>query len=30
MEDEADSEFEWNIVLFNGLEDTDTEGNWMF
>ncbi len=23
-------EFDWDIVLFNGLEDRDTEGNWMF
>ncbi|KAF1845171.1 uncharacterized protein K460DRAFT_311282 [Cucurbitaria berberidis CBS 394.84] len=23
-------EFDWDIVLFDGLEDRDTEGNWMF
>jgi hypothetical protein len=22
--------FSWDIVLFDGLEDQDTEGNWVF
>lgn len=26
----VDADFDWDIVLFDGLEDRDVEGNWMF
>ncbi|KAF1940291.1 hypothetical protein EJ02DRAFT_467453 [Clathrospora elynae] len=29
-EDGSNCDFDWNIVLFDGLEDRDTEGNWVF
>jgi hypothetical protein len=29
-EDGSDCDFNWDIVLFDGLEDRDTEGNWVF
>ncbi|KAL6712246.1 hypothetical protein ACN47E_000123 [Coniothyrium glycines] len=29
-EGDSESEFDWNIVLFDGLEDKDTDGNWVF
>ncbi|CAO2655652.1 Nn.00g044550.m01.CDS01 [Neocucurbitaria sp. VM-36] len=28
--DGSDYDFDWDIVLFDGLEDRDTEGNWVF
>jgi hypothetical protein len=30
MEQGHDCELDWDIVLFDGLEDRDTEGNWVF
>ncbi|KAF1833671.1 hypothetical protein BDW02DRAFT_371214 [Decorospora gaudefroyi] len=30
LEDGSDCDLDWDIVLFDGLEDRDTEGNWMF
>lgn len=26
----SDVDFDWDIMLYDGLEDRDTEGNWMF
>lgn len=30
MEEDHDCDLDWDIVLFDGLEDRDTEGNWVF
>jgi hypothetical protein len=30
MEEGHDCDLDWDIVLFDGLEDRDTEGNWVF
>ncbi|KAH7093290.1 hypothetical protein FB567DRAFT_171589 [Paraphoma chrysanthemicola] len=30
MDEGYDSDLDWDIVLFDGLEDKDTEGNWVF
>jgi hypothetical protein len=30
VEEEHDCDLDWDIVLFDGLEDRDTEGNWVF
>jgi hypothetical protein len=30
MEEGHDSDLDWDIMLFDGLEDRDTEGNWVF
>jgi hypothetical protein len=30
VEEGHDCDLDWNIVLFDGLEDRDTEGNWVF
>jgi hypothetical protein len=30
MEEGHDCDLDWDIVLFDGLEDKDTEGNWVF
>jgi hypothetical protein len=30
MEEGHDYDLDWDIVLFDGLEDRDTEGNWVF
>ncbi|KAJ4371334.1 hypothetical protein N0V83_004551 [Neocucurbitaria cava] len=27
---DSEYDFDWDIVLFDGLEDRDTEGNWVF
>jgi hypothetical protein len=29
-EEGSDCVYDWDIVLFDGLEDRDTEGNWLF
>jgi hypothetical protein len=29
-EDGSDCDYDWDIVLFDGLDDRDTEGNWVF
>jgi hypothetical protein len=30
VEEGYDSDLDWDMVLFDGLEDRDTAGNWMF
>lgn len=30
LEEGHDCDLDWDIVLFDGLEDRDTEGNWVF
>jgi hypothetical protein len=30
MDEGHDCDLDWDIVLFDGLEDKDTEGNWVF
>jgi len=30
MQEDHDCGLDWDIVLFDGLEDRDTEGNWVF
>jgi len=30
VESAQDSSFDWDIILFDGLEDRDVEGNWVF
>lgn len=30
LEGGSDCDFDWDIVLYDGLEDRDTDGNWVF